>query len=246
MCISLRWKRKCDLEQLDDPIEKTLENRMKLCYLEGKKKKSGRGAIVSVLFSEEAVEAIRILIQHRGSLGIHKGNEYIFASGELHLKGWDTLQGITKQIANLKKPHLITPTRTRKFLATMLQLLDMNDAELTWITNHFGHSRDVHFAWYRKEESTVELTKMAKLLVAVDEGKKVKNQKIDNVLDTSEANDVSDTEHKHPSEITDSTEACTSRATHTETKNTKNSVKGTFFKFFVVVRDLLPKRKRPG
>ena len=43
---------------------------------------------------------------------------------------------------------------------------------VTWITNHFGHSRDVHFAWYRKEESTVELTKMAKLLVAVDEGKK--------------------------------------------------------------------------
>ena len=40
-----------------------------------------RGAIVPVLFSEEAVEAIHILIQHRESLGIHKGNEYIFASG---------------------------------------------------------------------------------------------------------------------------------------------------------------------
>ena len=137
---------------------------MKLCYLEGKKKVGGRGTIVPVLFSEEAVEAIRILIQHREYLGIHKGNNYIFASGELYLKGWDTLQGITKQIANLEKPHLITPTRTRTFLATMLQLLDMTDAELTWITNHFGHSRDVHFVWYRKEESTVELTKMARKL----------------------------------------------------------------------------------
>ena len=114
----------------------------------------------------------------------------------------------------------------------------MADAELTWITNHFGHSRDVHFAWYRKEESTVELTKMAKLLVAVDEGKKIKNQKTDNALDTSEVNDVSYTEHEHSSEITDSTEACTSRATHTETKHTKKSVEGIFFKFFVVVRDL--------
>ena len=85
---------------------------MKLCYLEGKKKKNGRGAIVPVLLSEEAVEEIRILIQHREYLGIHKGNEYIFASGELYLKGWDTLQGIAKQIANLKEPHLITPTRT--------------------------------------------------------------------------------------------------------------------------------------
>ena len=200
---------------------------MKLCYLEGKKKVGGRGAIVPVLFSEEAVEAIRILIQHREYLGIHKGNNYIFASGELYLKGWDTLQGITKQIANLEKPHLITPTRTRKFLATMLQLLGMTDAELTWITNHFGHSKDVHFAWYRKEESTVELTKMAKLLVAVDKGKKVKNQKIDDVLNTSETNNASDTEHEQSSEINDSTEACTSTTTWTETKNTKKSVECT-------------------
>ena len=86
-----------------------LANRMKLCYLEGKKKVGGRGAIVPVLFSEEPAEAICILIQHREYLGIHKGNNYIFASGELYLKGWDTLQGITKQIANLEKPHLITP-----------------------------------------------------------------------------------------------------------------------------------------
>ena len=53
---------KSDLEQLDDPVEETLANRMKLCYLERKKKVGGRGAIVPVLFSEEAVEAIRILI----------------------------------------------------------------------------------------------------------------------------------------------------------------------------------------
>ena len=199
---------------------------MKLCYLEGKKKVGGRGAIVPVLFSEEAVEAIRILIQHREYLGIHKGNNYIFASGELYLKGWDTLQGITKQIANLEKPHLITPTRTRTFLATVLQLLDMTDAELTWITNHFGHSKDVHFSWYTKEESTVELTKMAKLLVTVDKGKKVKNQKID-VLNTSETNNASDTEHEQSSKINDSTEACTSTTTWTETKNTKKSVECT-------------------
>ena len=114
--------------------------------LSGRNKKvGGRGAIVPVLFSEEAVEAIRFLIQHREYLGIHKGNNYIFASGELYLKRWDTLQGITKQTANLEKSHLITPTRTRKILATMLQLLYMTDAQLTWITNHFGHNTDVHF-----------------------------------------------------------------------------------------------------
>ena len=89
----------------------------------------------------------------------------------------------------------------------------MTDAELTWITNHFGHSKDVHFAWHRKEESTVELTKMAKLLVTVNKGKKVKNQKIDDVLNTSETSNASDTKHEQLSEINDSTEACTSTTT---------------------------------
>jgi len=54
----------------------------------------------------------------------------------------------------LKSPQLLTPTRTRKYLATLLQLLDMNEAELTWMTNHMGHSKDVHMQWYRKEDST--------------------------------------------------------------------------------------------
>ena len=53
---------------------------------------------------------------------------------------------------SLRKPNLLTPTRTRKFLATVLQLLDLSEAELTWITNHLGHTEDVHKGWYRKEE----------------------------------------------------------------------------------------------
>ena len=64
--------------------------------------------------------------------------------------------------------------------------------------NHaFGHSKDVHFAWYKKRKSNVDLTKMVKLLVVVDKGKKVKKQKIEDVLNTSEASNISDTEHEH-------------------------------------------------
>ena len=36
-----RWKRKEDLERLVDPVERTLAERLKLCYIEGKKKKKG-------------------------------------------------------------------------------------------------------------------------------------------------------------------------------------------------------------
>ena len=57
--------------------------------------------------------------------------------------------------------------------------MDMNDAELTWVTNHFGHTKDVHRQWYRQEDATIELTKVAKVLCAVDDGKSVRNKRID-------------------------------------------------------------------
>ena len=38
---------------------------------------------------------------------------------------------------------------------------------------------------------------MVKLLVVVHKGKKVKKQKIKDVLNTSETNNISDTEHEH-------------------------------------------------
>ena len=84
-------------------------------------------------------------------------------------------QAMLKKIS-LQKPKLITPTRTRKLLATMLQLLVMNDSELSWLTNHIGHTKDVHFAWYQKEDANSELTKVAKVLLAIElKSKSIKN-----------------------------------------------------------------------
>lgn len=172
------WKKKKDIENLEDPLEKMLAKRLKICYVEGKKKSQGSKAtaLVPMLFTEEVVNAVRILINQRSILGVTEENEYIFTSGTClnRLRGWDTLQAIAKKL-NAKKP----PTRTRKYLATALQLLDLNDGELTWVTNHMGHTKDVHFAWYRKEDSTIELTKMAKVLHALDDSESLKNKKID-------------------------------------------------------------------
>ena len=165
------WKRRTDVQNLEVPVETKLAKRMELCYIEGKKKKKrAKNALVPILFTEESVVGIRLLLKHRNILCIDPTNKYNFASGDLSLTGWDTLQGITKWITNLKKPKLLTPTRTRKFLAPLLQLMEMNDAELTWLTNHFEHTKDVHFQWYRKEDATLELVKVAKVLVAVDDG----------------------------------------------------------------------------
>ena len=141
-------------------------------------------ALMPILFTKEVVEAIRILLKMRSSSKISSENNYIFTCrvGNACLRGWDTIQGWTKKM-KLRKPNLLTPTQTRKFLATVLQLLDLSEAELTWITNHLGHTKDVHKGWYREEDGTIELTKVAKVLVAIDTGesRSIQNKKIDSL-----------------------------------------------------------------
>ena len=176
-----RWKPRTDIPNLSDPVEITLAKRLKLCYVEEKKDANGN-ALVPILFTAEAVTAIGVLMKYRREIGISQENQYVFARGvaEHFVVGRDTLPAISKQI-ELKKPKLITPTRTRKWLATMMQLLDLTNSELTWLTNHMGHTKNVHMSWYRKEVATIELTKVAKVLSVIDGGEDIKN-KIDTLI----------------------------------------------------------------
>jgi hypothetical protein len=52
----------------------------------------------------------------------------------------------------------------------MLQIVDMNPGELKWLANHMGHEVNVHEAVYRIHDSTIELAKISRLLMAVDKG----------------------------------------------------------------------------
>ena len=140
--------------------------------------------MVAMLFTEEGVQGINMLVDCRSEMGINDENDLIFACGQglKSLIGWDTLQCITKKL-DLTKPKLITPTRTRKSVSTMMQLLDLTDGELTWITNHMGHTKDVQLLWYRKHDSTLELTKVARALMSVDVGTRndLQNKRIEDL-----------------------------------------------------------------
>ena len=142
-------------------------------------------ALVPIIFTEKVDAGIRLLLSKRREAGVSVDNTYIFTSGNSRnrLGGWDTLQSFSKKV-NLKKPKLITPTRTRKCLSTIFELLDMSESELTWVTNHFGHTKDIHRNWYKKEDATIELTKTAKVLLAVDsdESRNMQSKRIDDLL----------------------------------------------------------------
>lgn len=137
--------------------------------------------LVPILFTTETVKAIKIIVNNRQKKGALVDSDYLFTYGTNNvLRGWDTLQQIVKNI-DMEKPKLVTPTRTRKHVACMMQLLDMTEGELTWLTSHMGHTNNIHKNWYRKEDSTIELTKVARTLMSVDSHNRehLQNKKID-------------------------------------------------------------------
>ena len=84
-----RWKRRTDIQNLEDPVEIKLAERMELCYTEGKKKKNGsKNVLVPIIFTEESVVGVRLLIKHRSMMGIDPTNKYIFASGDLSVRNY--------------------------------------------------------------------------------------------------------------------------------------------------------------
>lgn len=174
-----KWKREEDIQNIEDPMEKLLAQRLNLVYSKGKRKKR-----VPTLFTDELSKALRYLVKYRSNVGVLEKNIYLFPcptrNSKNHIRGWEVVHEISLK-ASLQKPNLVTSTKIRKHMATVLQLLDMNNAELEWVTEHLGHTADVHKTWYRQEASTIELTKVAKLLIAKDKNVNFKNKKMKDI-----------------------------------------------------------------
>ncbi len=141
---------------------------MDLVYIRGK-----RGRKVLILMDKDVVKAIATLISHRDAVGVVPENKYVFAAptrgSKKYLRGPDCLNSIVGK-CNLRQPGLIKSTKLRKYIATVSQVIDLNSAELAWLANHMGHDISVHREYYRLHDSTLELSKVSRLLLAVDEG----------------------------------------------------------------------------
>ena len=48
--------------------------------------------------------------------------------------------------------------------------MDMTDAELKMVAEHLGHNVNIHMDIYRQQTTMIERTKVARILVAVENG----------------------------------------------------------------------------
>ena len=134
-----------------------------------------RGRQVPVLMSVIEEEAIKVIKDTRQVISTADGNPFVFAcpnrASKNSLRGNEAMLKVLNCIKDLKNPERIRSTELRKYCATVTQIADLTEGDLQWLADHLGHDLNVHREFYRLRESTVELTKVARLLLAVDEGK---------------------------------------------------------------------------
>ena len=51
-----------------------------------------------------------------------------------------------------------------------MQLFDLSDGQRQWLANHLGHDISIHDTVYKRQEFLIEVTKVGKMLSAVDNG----------------------------------------------------------------------------
>lgn len=160
------------LNQLSD-FEKALCKKMSRIEIIGK-----RGRIVPVILTTAMKTALEKLIEERDAVGVSKENVYVFArrncSSLGHIRGCDTIRKLVSEV-DLKHPENMTSTSFRKHVATMTQLVNLQDNELDIVAQFLGHDVRTHREHYRLPTSTVQVAKVTKLLLAMEKGTDYRN-----------------------------------------------------------------------
>lgn len=148
--------------------EQTLCNKMERIEIKGK-----RGRKVPILMTKEMVEAMELLVCTREGSGVSKENPYFFARANLKskepLRGSDCLRKYAL-LSDAKYPASLTSTKLRKQIATVSQIVSLKDNELDVLAGFLGHDIKTHREYYRLPEDTLQMAKVARLLLVMEKG----------------------------------------------------------------------------
>ena len=132
-----------------------------------------RGRQVPVTYDAEEQEALDTLVKYRGNVGISSDNIYVFAAptrrSKRALRGSDCMRKIVDSVEELQYPERIKSAELRKYAATFSQIADSDENNFRWLADHLSHDLNVHREYYRLKNSTIELSQVSKLLLAMDE-----------------------------------------------------------------------------
>lgn len=148
-------------------LEKKLCQHFKRVEIRGK-----RGRKVPVLLTPRMQESLDLLVAKREECEVPKDNIYLFgrASAWSCYRGSDCLRHYAKT-CGAKSPENITSTKLRKQTGTLSQILNLSNAELDQLADFLGHDIRVHRQFYRLPDNTIQLAKISKVLMALEQGR---------------------------------------------------------------------------
>ena len=148
-------------------LERQIMSKMCLIKTRGK-----RGRTVPVIIPQLEKEAVDLLVSLRGCVGLRDDAPdeallFTRAPSGKPLNGWYELRKACLE-AGCKNIKSITSTNMRKYLATVVQIMNLSENEMDQVATHLGHDLAIHRKYYRLPDSTVELSKIAKLLLSTE------------------------------------------------------------------------------
>ena len=105
----------------------------------GKSKKRKVSVPVTVLLTTSMVSDINLMISKRQAVAVREDNPYLFArsTGRTSLRGSDCLRKMVSE-RDAEHPENITSTQLRKHVATMAQVLSLQNHELDLFSKVHG------------------------------------------------------------------------------------------------------------
>ena len=127
-------------------------------------------------------------IKYRAEAGVFDDNDYLFGvpTSSRFLDASSVLRKFSIS-CNAENPSLLRSTYLRKQVATLAQLLTMNDNQIAQVAKLMGHIQKVHEAVYRQDEQLFQVTSWAKFLTIVssDEILHYKGKSFEEILQTA-------------------------------------------------------------
>ncbi|XP_049323407.1 uncharacterized protein LOC125782687 [Astyanax mexicanus] len=147
-------------------MEKKLSEHFARVELRGKRDRK-----VAVLLTPKMTTALSLLVSKRQECGVEDSNTYLFGIPrcQSHYRGQDCLRSYA-DLCGAENPAYLRSTNLRKHVATISQVMNLKDNELDQLADFLGHDIRVHREFYRLPESTIQVAKISKLLLAMEKG----------------------------------------------------------------------------
>lgn len=136
-----------------------------------------RNRTVAVLLSKKLLSCVKIILQHRRSVGVLDKNPFVFGlpsdSGTIfkYLQS-DILLRKFSQECGISNHKFMRSTNLRKHMATRSSLLRLKDDQISGIARFMGHQEAIHKKHYVTPVATREIVEVSQIL-EVAQGKNV-------------------------------------------------------------------------